>query len=954
MKYGLRKLCCLLFLFCLLFPANAARAQAAGQPQNSGEFRAVWVSTVLNLDYPASPTPDAADLARMADEILDGAAAMGFNAVILQVRPSADAIYPSDIFPWSYYLTGEAGKAPSDGFDPLAYWVEAAHARGLELHAWINPYRVTKNTSDHEIETLDQLPEGSPAREHPEWVVKYGSDYYFDPALPEVRALVTNGIREILENYDVDGIHLDDYFYPGQDFDDAASYAVYGEGRDLADWRRENVNMLIRDLHDAVSEYPDAVFGVSPAGIWANSSTDSRGSATSGGEAYTQHYADTRLWVEEAMLDYICPQIYWHIGHARADYAELVSWWSALCRDSSVRLYIGMAAYRVDGEGEDEAWQGYDEILRQLELNRETAGVDGVILFRYGSLAGNAPLAEAVGAWFASHVSYPLAVCLPERDLTTDLSSYYIGGTSAVGHELLCNGTPVEDVSESGFFGTYVTLDYGPNVFVFTQNGVSVRRTITRVAQLPDYSAAGSITSAFPTSDYYSPPGYNIELRCTAPVGASVKAEFGGRTYVLYPDRYPSSQDSSADTTVFRAVVTLPGKSSGIDDLGAPVYTMRWRDVRQRVTASGHLYLVRDGETLMVEMGETVYAYENASSSGGCINEYAAGMSDNVDYISGTFLKLTSGYWVSAGDVTVRQGTISDHTVTRVRHTIYEGFEQISFHKNTGAAAYASYDAEERTVTVRVSPAENAPALQLRAGSMFSDCVSFTQDGCAVYQLTLREDAALGGVYTETTKNGVALIAREKRTASDGAYPLLAHTIVIDAGHGGPASGTLGLLGSAYPEKEANLALASALAEKLRGLGATVIETRTEDIDVSLEARVAISRAARPDLFLSIHCNNLSSDADMTSVEGFSVYYREPLSQDAASELFQTVLAQMSGAERGLHEQNLYVCRGGWCPAVLFETAFMSNPHDFENLTDSAWREAVTDALAQGILSYFS
>lgn len=178
-----------------------------------------------------------------------------------------------------------------------------------------------------------------------------------------------------------------------------------------------------------------------------------------------------------------------------------------------------------------------------------------------GASPGNAPLAEAVGAWFASHVSYPLAVCLPERDLTTDLSSYYIGGTSAVGHELLCNGTPVEDVSESGFFGTYVTLDYGPNVFVFTQNGVSVRRTITRVAQLPDYSAAGSITSAFPTSDYYSPPGYNIELRCTAPVGASVKAEFGGRTYVLYPDRYPSSR------TVCRyhripGVVTLPGKSA--------------------------------------------------------------------------------------------------------------------------------------------------------------------------------------------------------------------------------------------------------------------------------------------------------------------------------------------------------------------------------------------------------
>ncbi len=952
MKHGLQKICCLLFFLLLLSPLCAGQARAAAQ--EGGDFRAVWVSTVLNLDYPAAPTPDAAELSRMADEILDGAVDMGFNAVILQVRPASDAIYQSDIFPWSHYLTGEAGKAPDGGFDPLAYWVEAAHARGLELHAWINPYRITKNTAEHTIETLDQLPEGSPAREHPEWAVKYGGDFYFDPALPEVRALVTNGVREILENYDVDGIHLDDYFYPGQDFDDSASYAAYGEGRGLADWRRENVNMLIRDLHDAVSEHPGALFGVSPAGIWANRATDERGSATSGGEAYTQHYADTRLWVEEAMLDYICPQIYWHIGHARADYAELVSWWSALCRDSSVQLYIGMAAYRVDGEDEADAWQGYGEILRQLDLNRKTAGIDGVVLFRYGSLAENAPLADAVGAWFASHHVYPLAVCLPERDLTTDLASYYIGGSSAVGHELTCNGTPVEGVSESGFFGIHAALDYGPNIFEFVQNGITVRRTITCVAKLPDYGTAGAVTSAFPTSNYYSLPGYHIELRCTAPVGASVKAEFGGRTYVLYPDRYPSSQDSSADTTVFRAAVMLPGRSDGLDDLGAPVYTMRWRGERQRVAAAGHLYLVRDGEALTAQMEGPVYAYESASFSGGCINEYAAGMKDNVSYISGAFLKLSSGYWVSAQDVTVQRGAITAHTVKSVSHTIYKGYEQITLHKKGGAAGYASYDADARTVTLRVSPAENAPELTLRQGSLFSSCAASVEDGCAVYRLTLREDAALGGFYTEPAKNGVALIVREKRGTADGAYPLSAHTIVIDAGHGGASTGTLGLLGAAYPEKDANLDLASALAEKLRGLGATVIETRTDDTDVSLEERVSVSRAARPDLFLSIHCNNLASDADMTTVEGFSAYYREPVSRSAAETLFETCLSETSGDERGLHEQNLYVCRGSWCPAVLFETAFMSNPRDFERLSSSAWRDAMTDALVRGVLAYFS
>lgn len=953
MKHGAKKRCC---LFLLLLPALLlCTAQAAPLPApENDEFRAVWVSTVLNLDYPAAPTADAEKLSRMADEILDDAVEMGFGAVILQVRPAADALYRSELFPWSVYLTGKAGQAPAGDFDPLAYWIEAAHARGLELHAWINPYRVTKNTAAYTVETLDQLPEGSPARAHPAWVIAYDGAYYFDPGLPEVRALVANGVREILENYNVDGIHLDDYFYPGRDFDDSASYAAYGAGRDLADWRRENVNCLIRSLYDIVRDYPGVVFGVSPAGIWANSTTDSRGSATSGGESYVQQYADTRLWVEEGLLDYICPQIYWHIGHSCADYAELVSWWAALCRNSAVRLYIGMAAYRVDGDGEDAVWQGPDEILRQLALNRETAGVDGVVLFRYGSLAENRPLRNAVGAWFAEHPSYSLAVCLPERDITTDLSGFYIGGTSNAAEALICNGAPVENRSQSGFFGLYTALDYGPNVFEFEQDGVIVRRTITRTESLPDYRAAGALTAAFPESDLYSLPGCPVELRCTAPVGALVKAEFGGRAYVLHPDRTPSSRESTAATTVFRASVLLPGKSSGLDDLGTPVYTMRWRGVRQRIAAEGHITLVRDGKALSVRMTDTVYAYEDAAASGGCVNEYAPGMEDNVVGISGSFLKLSSGYWVRAQDVAVRQGTVSGGTIKSVRHMRRSGCEEISFRIKGGAAGCASYDPDARTLTFRLSPAQDPPAPVLCADSFFAFCETAMENGCAVYTWTLRSDAELGGFFVETSRGGITLTAREKRRAAEGAYPLAAHTIVIDVGHGGSSSGTLGLLGSACPEKALNLAISAALAEKLRGLGASVIETRTDDTDVSLEARVAVSREARPDLFLSVHCNNLSSDADMTGVAGFSLYYREAVSRTTAGQFFDACLSDIPGAARGLHEQNLYVCRGSWCPALLFETAFLSNPNDFENLMNNEWRDAVTDALARAVLACFS
>ena len=212
-----------LILAGLLALPGALPAQAHGAPVQE-EVRAVWVATVYNLDYPARGTTDAGALRQEADEILQGCAEMGMNWVILQVRPTCDALYPSDLFPWSRYLTGRQGSAPSGGFDPLAYWVERAHALGLELHAWINPYRVTRGGQGD----YDTLAPNSPALLHPDWVVEHDGNYYLDPGLPQVEELVLQGAEELVRRYDIDGVHLDDYFYPGSDFDDAATFARYG------------------------------------------------------------------------------------------------------------------------------------------------------------------------------------------------------------------------------------------------------------------------------------------------------------------------------------------------------------------------------------------------------------------------------------------------------------------------------------------------------------------------------------------------------------------------------------------------------------------------------------------------------------------------------------------------------------------------------------------------------
>lgn len=357
-------------------------------------LRGVWVSSVLNLDYPAKPTTDAEQLMAEADAILDGAAELGMNAVFLQVRPCADALYKSEIYPWSLYLTGAQDEAPADGFDPLAYWVQGAHKRGIELHAWLNPYRITRAAAE-----WDKLAAEHPAKLHPEWVVQYKGNYYFDPVLAEVRQLVIDGAVEIIENYDVDGIHLDDYFYPGTDFDDSASYAATGNGQELADWRRDNVNKLVKSLYKAVKAADKSVeFGISPAGIWASKTLNELGSdTTSTFSSYYGSYADTRAWVLDGWLDYIAPQIYWERGHKTADFTALLDWWSELVKGTGVDLYIGLADYKtLETKTSDSKWYDGAEIAGQLADCAANSAVDGVIHFRYGSLAASPALQRVI------------------------------------------------------------------------------------------------------------------------------------------------------------------------------------------------------------------------------------------------------------------------------------------------------------------------------------------------------------------------------------------------------------------------------------------------------------------------------------------------------------------------------------------------------------------------------
>ncbi|UNO39100.1 family 10 glycosylhydrolase [Streptomyces sp. MST-110588] len=389
-------------------PAGEAMARESGtkRASNNGrqEFRGMWLATVANRDWPSKAGLPSGRQRSELIAFLDKAVADRLNTVVFQVRPTADALWPSPYEPWSQYLTGTQGKDP--GWDPLGFAVREAHRRGLELHAWFNPYRIANHTDP------SKLVPSHPARKHPQWVVPYGGKLYYNPGLPEVRHFVQDAILDAVERYAVDGVHFDDYFYPypvaGQTFDDDAAYRAHGGGfPDRAAWRRDNIDRLVRETAYRVHRTrPKARFGVSPFAIWRNRATDPAGSDTRAGvQTYDDLYADTRKWVREQWIDYIVPQVYWHIGFAAADYAKLVPWWADVVNGTRVHLCIGEALYKAGAAGQPPQWQDRAELSRHLTFARRYPQVHGHIFFSAKEVAEDP--AGAMARVVADHYRHP-------------------------------------------------------------------------------------------------------------------------------------------------------------------------------------------------------------------------------------------------------------------------------------------------------------------------------------------------------------------------------------------------------------------------------------------------------------------------------------------------------------------------------------------------------------------
>jgi len=340
-------------------------------PQPEREFRGFWIASVVNIDWPKSGN-DAIE--KQKDDylkILDFYKDLNFNAAIVQIRTAGDAFYDSDYAPWSRFLTGQEGSAPDSKKSLLKWMIEATHKRGMEFHAWLNPYRAT-----FDLKT-DVLSPTHDFNLHPEWMLKYGKKYYYNPGLPEVRQRMVSVIKEIVIEYDIDAIHFDDYFYPytikGEVFKDSLTYAYHSlPNQSLEDWRRSNMDSLIKNSFETIKAHkPWVQFGVSPFGVWKNKSTDPMGSDTKAGQTtYENLYADPLLWMQEGWLDYLIPQVYWSMDLSVASHRKILEWWAA--NSTNTNLYIGNGPYKIRNNS-DKAWDNIKELPDQLTLARRTS-----------------------------------------------------------------------------------------------------------------------------------------------------------------------------------------------------------------------------------------------------------------------------------------------------------------------------------------------------------------------------------------------------------------------------------------------------------------------------------------------------------------------------------------------------------------------------------------------------
>ncbi|MBQ8605608.1 MAG: family 10 glycosylhydrolase [Clostridia bacterium] len=911
----MKKIISLLLVLAFSFPCvTYARAETE-------EIKGVWVGTVSNLDYPSEKGLSSKQLKAEIDSIIDGCIENSINTIFFQVRPNSDALYKSNVYPWSEVLSGKQGTAPADNFDPLSYIIEKAHAKKISLHAWINPYR---------IGDMSVLCASNPAVKHPEYIVTCSDGKaYYDPSLPEVRKLVADGVSEILENYDVDGIHFDDYFYPYDvdSFDDSASFAKYGkEFKDVADFRRNNVNLLVKQISELVHKKDKTLkFGISPFGIWDNKRDNPLGSESTGMSSYSEIYADSRYWVTENLIDYICPQIYWSFENKSAPFATLVDWWSELCKDSKTDLYIGIAHYK---QGTDESgWQDKDQILRQLSYCESKSAVKGTVLFRYGTMVTPVTYDDMPEPTVPATTS-SIKITGPANNYKTEGSNCSVTGMADPKKPLKVNGMTV-NMTEHGYFSAYLPLKKGNNTFVFVNGNDTKSITVKRITPDKNNYQSSVISSVFPEGECSFYAGERLTLTATAAKDFALLARINGKDFEMsfnekvgkYTLDYflPNLMTEPSEKITVQFIAKKDGRE----------YT--FEKITEITTLASPVSLYTTSEC---------YVYDSA---------YGGSMMDNYQLPKGTKLRATAfahsmyrldtGKWVNDTDVQKEQvSSTIDIDTSKYSELQFSFKNPVTYQCDVTESGKLILEMRHKSGDFSLPELPRGISVQyVRSSTKTIAIVSVRNKKITGYYLSESDDCNLSLWILQKTEG------------------LSDKTIVLDVGHGGEDPGALGPPGTGgATEADLNLSMAKLLKQKLEKSGATVYITRTDDSTLLLKERAELIRSKNPDLCISIHHNSVSRESDFNKASGALVLYSRETALPLAKDISFSLTNGTGLRNEGFKTQSLNVCRDYRFPCILIECGYVCNPSEYERLLSDNFKNSMCNNIVLEVADYFS
>ena len=938
------------------------------------EMRGMWIATTININYPSKMGLSKQELQKEIDEIVKDAYDLGINSLFFQVRPSCDALYASDIFPASKYVSGKQGETVDD-FDSLSYLLEVAEKYNIDVHAWVNPYRVTMYESDEA-----ELSDTNPAVINPEYTVKYAGKTYLNPGIPEVRSLVVSGVREIVEKYpEIAGVHFDDYFYPypagNAEFDDEETYETYGNGMQKDDWRRDNVNKLVKEACDAIKGVnPDCRFGISVFGVWANKTSDTpvEGSDTSALEAYSSLYCDALNWAKGGYVDYIAPQDYWSFDTEAAPFDDVARWWNANLDGTGVDLYIGHAAYK-SGEYEE------GEIYRQIEMCRTLGLYKGSILYGYQNIKDNVGnVAEDVRKAFSEKKpksetasnGQEISITYPLNNSVSDSSKTYVIGSCDPAYPLYINGNAISKTTD-GYFSVYLDLEKGKNTYVFSQNE-KTKELVVNYKTKPVESTDGNqnaetepkkyeILSVYPSASTWLEEDEELNVSCLAPVGSSVSARVGSTEIILSPsdynDRYEKYTGKINPTSlVHNTEVKILGNVEFTAVMGNETATVTGGEI-SRKGADSYVYAEVKEDYTHTKVGTSSSFYDDFLPSSRGMRDYVVDVTEGYckmrfgGYIAEDALEFTYGkplllntILTTAIEVNAKDTTNNKNNSTDIRFGITENIPvDVDFNGENGDMRIIIYNTDTEII----------PQFEIPDNPLVKSIVGKkgTRDNMLMYHVTLKDKKNFYG-FNIVYENGCMIVKlNNPQTLSDGDKPLTGKRIVVDAGHGGSDGGAPGP--GNKPEKVLNQNIATILAKKLEALGAEIVISRPNDETVDLYERMDILNAECPDMAISVHHNSIAGSANALKAKGFMALYSNNSGVSLSEIVSDTVCRELGRLQKPTAYQKLAVCRNHRFPSTLVEMCFISNVEEYQWSVTEGNAEKSADALVNGILEYY-